>query len=345
MRAGFHSSRQRFAGAAIVVAGLLAGAALGARAQKTDLTAASVIERALTSSNIAGPGEPAFRMQGRVRLYNADGDHEEGSLLRIWTPSGLRHEELVLPDFQSVAVSDGREVWTSSNFDYLPFPVYQMDEALSFPQLLAAARQLELGAPRKLGENGEECIEGTGKDPQKTMQYCFDSITGNMNRLVVDRWNLTYQFSEYKAFGGKTFPRLLRVLKSDGKPLADVSIERLVREDQIDLRTFLPLPGGRKWPERASCHGVKDAKLVKMVKPEYPRAAQNVGVTGVVRFYIEVGIDGVPRGLWPLNATSPMLSRAAAAAVKQWRYSPQTCVASGTPLPLSTDVTVIFTSP
>lgn len=345
MGAGSHSSWRKLSGAAIVVAGLLAGAALRARAQKTDLAAATLIERALTSTNIAGPGEPAFRMQGRVRLYNADGDHEEGNLLRIWTPSGLWHEELVLPDFQSVAVSDGREIWTSSNFDYVPFPVYQMDEALSFPHLLAAARQLDLGAPRKLGENGEECIEGNGKDPQKTMQYCFDSITGNLNRLIVDRWNLSYQFSEYKPFGAKTFPRLLRVLKSDGKPLADVFIERLSAEDRIDLRTFLPPHGARNWPERTSCGGVKAAKLVKMVKPEYPRAAQNVGVTGVVRFYIEVGIDGVPRGLWPLNATSPMLSRAAAAAVKQWRYSPQTCVANGAPLPLSTDVTVIFTSP
>lgn len=320
-------------------------AAAPASGQKSDATSAALVEKAQAATDLSAPGIPAYRMEGRVALYNARGDHENGSFLRIWNPGNYWHYEVVFPDFRSVSVSDGRSIWTSSNYPYQPFPIFQIGEALSFPRVLADAKQLELGAPRVMGDNGEKCVEATQTDPQKTEHFCFDPLSGNLVRMILDRWNLTYEFGDYGPMGARRFPRLLRVAESSGRPLAEIRIERLASEDGIDLRAFLPPAGSRKQPAEAMCGGVTDAKVVKMVKPDYPREALSTGLTGLVRFYIDIGDDGVPRGLWPLNATSPILSRAAAAAVKQWRYSPPICRANGAAMPLATDVTVIFTGP
>jgi hypothetical protein len=325
---------------------LLVAAALPARADSTDPAAEALLAKALAAIDIESSSSPAFRLHARLQLYNGENEHEEGQLLRIWTPEGLWHYEVMLPGYQSLAVSNGKQVWTASNFPYIPFPIFQIGEATSLPRLLRSAHDLELGEPREMPGSGEKCVRGIGRlKGSRPVEFCVNSFSGDLDRVIVGRWNVTYEYSEYAAFGAKRYPRLLRVVRSDGSPLAEIRIDQMVPEERVDLRAFLPVKGAKQWPERGSCGGVKPAQLIKMIKPQYPRVAARVGVTGLVRIYAEIGVDGIPRGLWPLNATSPILMRAAGRAVKQWRYSPEVCKRNGEPLPLISDITVVFTSP
>jgi len=65
--------------------------------------------------------------------------------------------------------------------------------------------------------------------------------------------------------------------------------------------------------------GVQDWKLMKWVRPAYPRLAREYRIEGTVRFSAVIGADGRVERL-QLVSGHPLLTEAAAKAVRQWVY-------------------------
>jgi protein TonB len=86
--------------------------------------------------------------------------------------------------------------------------------------------------------------------------------------------------------------------------------------------------------------GVMAARLIRCVQPEYPRIAQLMRLSGVVRLRAIIGTDGSVRQLQVLSGNL-ILAQAAAAAVRQWRYEPTRL--NGQPVEVETSITVTFT--
>jgi protein TonB len=63
------------------------------------------------------------------------------------------------------------------------------------------------------------------------------------------------------------------------------------------------------------------AKLIRMVKPEYPALARTARISGVVRLLGIISKDGTIRNL-QLIGGQPLLAQAAMQAVEQWVYQP-----------------------
>jgi protein TonB len=66
---------------------------------------------------------------------------------------------------------------------------------------------------------------------------------------------------------------------------------------------------------------VQLGRLIRKVEPPYPAIARTARVSGVVQLEAVVGTDGRVREVKVVNG-SPLLARAAAAAVLQWVYEP-----------------------
>ena len=188
----------------------------------------------------------------------------------------------------------------------------------------------------------EQCVRtADGSDERK---YCFNPQTGELRKLADRPWNVTYEYSDYQPFGAKSFPRLIRVVRDGGGVFVEIHIDELEPVNELDLRAFLPVKGSKQHHIAARCEGIERPKLQKMVRPEFPKEAEAAGLTGVVRLYAEIGADGVPRGMWPVNASVPVLRDAAIEAVKQWRYQPQICKATGAKMSVIAPITVLFVS-
>jgi periplasmic protein TonB len=84
---------------------------------------------------------------------------------------------------------------------------------------------------------------------------------------------------------------------------------------------------------------IKAPDLVHRVEPQYPPAAQQARVQGVVVLEATVDTGGYVQSAHVLRG-SPLLNDAAINAVKQWRYSP--LILNGTPTPFILTVTVNF---
>ncbi|MET0551952.1 MAG: energy transducer TonB, partial [Vicinamibacteria bacterium] len=84
---------------------------------------------------------------------------------------------------------------------------------------------------------------------------------------------------------------------------------------------------------------IKAPKLVKRVAPEYPLLAQQARVTGMVILDARVGPDGRVATVEVLQG-NPLLTDAAVAAVREWRYQP--LLLNGMPTPFVVNVTISF---
>jgi TonB family protein len=102
------------------------------------------------------------------------------------------------------------------------------------------------------------------------------------------------------------------------------------------------LPAQPRQPRRIRVGGnVQQANLIHEVRPDYPEAARQAGIEGTVSLEAIIGKDGTVVSHRVLNTlTDPSLVKAAAEAVKQWRYQPT--LLNGEPIEVVTTITTNF---
>jgi TonB family protein len=336
--------------------------ALPAAAKKRNPAAVALFEKAIAASDIEAKGSPAFRLQATVRVFGANNQHTDGMLVKFWTPDGKWREETILQGYQLVDVSDGKQEWMKSTVNYVPYDVSELWAALAFAERLrrlldpaslssqAASRvgfylpegpkKVALSTPRKVHKNREECVKATG-GYQGT--FCFDPGTGHLVRELAPG-HVTYDFSGYTQFGHENFPSVVRVYGGQNTELLEIHVDEIDPLPALTPGLFLPVQGSQEEPTQATCKKITPGKIVKMVQPVYPLEAKMNGMEGTVMFYAYIGADGIPRGLFPLESPSAVLTSAALQAVSQWRYRPIGCESGRATQPVGamTYITVIF---
>src|SRR5258706_3663849 len=85
-----------------------------------------------------------------------------------------------------------------------------------------------------------------------------------------------------------------------------------------------------------------DGSLLHRVEPEYPEEARRQRIQGVVALDVRIGRDGAVQDVKVVSGHR-ILTAAAAAAVKQWRFKPR--VLKGQPVEMQTRVTLNFRMP
>jgi hypothetical protein len=333
--------------------------------KKLNQAAVALLQKAIAASDIESKGSTAFQLHATVTLAGANSKHPDGTLVEFWTPAGQRRAVTTLQGFQLVRVSDGRHIWTKSTVNFVPFDVYAFWAALAFAKelrewtdiserplfvagmvqtyLLPSRAREELDKPRLERKENEYCVEATGGWLKK--QFCFDRSTGNLLHLT-EEGLVSYEYSDYGAFGQKMFPRTIRAFSGKKKTeIFEIHIDRIDALTKLAPETFLPDKGSQEGPDEAQCAEIKPPKVVSMTPPVYPLKAKLSYIEGRVTMYGYIGVDGVPRGLLPLSPPSPLLTNAALDAVSQWRYRPLVCGngPAAEPAAAMTYITIIFT--
>ena len=85
--------------------------------------------------------------------------------------------------------------------------------------------------------------------------------------------------------------------------------------------------------------GVSQGLLVHKVQPEYPPIARQARIQGMVVLQALIGKDGTITNLHVVSG-HPMLTNAALAAVKEWKYKPY--FLNGEPVEVETTINVNF---
>jgi TonB family protein len=84
----------------------------------------------------------------------------------------------------------------------------------------------------------------------------------------------------------------------------------------------------------------ENLKLIKKVEPVYPDEARKAGIEGLVVLEGTIDTEGNVSKVKVLKGENESLNKAAAEAVKQWKYKP--AILKGKPMPVNFTVTVKF---
>lgn len=195
---------------------------------------------------------------------------------------------------------------------------------------------------RKTTERKMFCIDVEPAGVKKR-EVCFDGETGTLDleKLSGGVGNMrgevsAREYADYAPFGKKLFPHAIRVLQGS-KPLITIAVDELVPISDWDSSALEPPKDAQAWE---TCRFPQPAKLVRPVPPQYPPRAKFRGVSGIVRVYAVVGVDGYLHDLRMLESPDPDLTAAGLEALRQWKYQPPSC--DGKPIRIETFVDVVF---
>jgi TonB family protein len=124
-------------------------------------------------------------------------------------------------------------------------------------------------------------------------------------------------------------------------PSIPPAAERPISQGSVTV-SFSTYPSLRIPPEvRSQAVGAKlqIGQVVSRIDPIYPEDAERQRIEGTVNLQAIIGTDGSVKGLEGISGP-PLLVRAAASAVLQWRYQPT--LLSDQPIETAQDVTIMF---
>jgi len=125
------------------------------------------------------------------------------------------------------------------------------------------------------------------------------------------------------------------------KPAPPVSDTALVKKEPVAATKPVLAPSQRSGekPMEQIDSEIAEQFMLNRVEPEYPEAARQKRIQGMVVLLAQVGKDGSVQDLKVLSG-NPELVDAAVAAVRQWKYTPYT--KANKPVPFQTRVTLSF---
>jgi TonB family protein len=129
----------------------------------------------------------------------------------------------------------------------------------------------------------------------------------------------------------------------NGKVTVALHVEAATVLDPSEEAVFMPPAGAVPAAQPMTVSGaVSEGMLEYKVNPEYPSAARNAHLEGVVALQGIIGKNGAIRTLKAL-AGPEILQGAAIQAVQQWRYRPY--LLNGEPVEVQTTINVVFKLP
>lgn len=180
-----------------------------------------------------------------------------------------------------------------------------------------------------------ENLDASNREAATTDQEGRFQVVG----LPSGRYRLTIEKPGFAPFRSRI---LMVTAGADIRSDSTLNVGSVSEKIQVSAkRPQTGVPVGRA-PQRIRVGGnVQATKLINMVKPSYPAAAQSAGVEGTVVLQAIIGVDGAPLSVTVVSQAAPEeLVQAAVDAVRQWRYEPTRL--NGVPVEVVTTVTVSF---
>jgi len=182
------------------------------------------------------------------------------------------------------------------------------------------------------------CFEVTFPRSAVKLHECFDAAQKTPLSTAVNAPILSDSawYSEYRNIERQQFPRNIRF--SPDNHNAQLEIRNI--EIKLGQFSLADLPVAKDFLEFDTCEDVQPGQLIKKVDPSYPLMARTALKQGDVVIYSVIGKDGTLQDLKAVESPHLILSEAAIAAAKQWRYVPPTC--SSAPITVENVLTFRF---
>jgi hypothetical protein len=195
---------------------------------------------------------PSFAMKADVHLDNR-GKKIVGTYQLLWNGPDQWREEISFPGYSEVEIGGKGKIWRQRSTDFIPFPIYNLHQALGFGSSASSTASMPLVQLRLTSkdtiskvtakkEHGEHLTCFKVEDEQKySSEICVRDGSGTIARTSSSETD-----DDFQPVGGKVFPRHLST-HLESKAEAEVSITELSTPAQ-----FRPKLLRRPWARRLS---------------------------------------------------------------------------------------------
>lgn len=305
-------------------------AALSARKANEPKPDALLVSARL-QENLRTATTPSFLMRADLEVSGLRGGKAKGGYVLAWASFSQWREEIKFKGYDRVRVGTTNGYWQSSNLDYRPEFVNQVEELLDIRRVTQISPDETLIKIRARKEHGiaEDCTEAQIPDEQK-QTLCFNVANGTL--LSVENPILGISRIDYSGFNsvdGKLVPCEIRASQS-GQTIAEVKITEIGKLPQNVSAAFTVPANAEFWE---TCDDMRGAKVLAQPKPLYPSGARGAGVA---IFYAVIEADGRLSHVKPVEISGPLFVEPALSAFKNWRFRPATC--GGKPIRVPTTI-------
>lgn len=292
-----------------------------AKDKPSDHEGADLLAKAASLQNIREQGGQPFQLRIRIHAEHLFSKPVDGAYAEVWMAPNKWRREIAFPGFSQLEIGDVGSKWLTRNLDFKPRIVHLTEAAVELFILPGVQQEgvVKSARGRKLKGTELRCIELSDKEEKQRRELCFDGAGVLVSESL---GNQRFEYGDSSKFGGKIFPKSIRVYES-GVQVLDISADHLSSPSDSRDALFQHGAGAR---QMAACE--RWPKLVKKVAPQYPAAARAAHQQGDVILYTLLSEQGAVERTTVLQSAGDRLDRSAADAVKQWVYSPVACAAA-----------------
>lgn len=300
----------------------------------------SLIAKARSAEILWTEGTPKLALRAELQVANGQGGSATAQYVLAWASPSKWREEIKFLDYDRLRIGSGKGYWQTSNLNYEPEVIFELDEMLHIRDLIDLSSGETLGKVKRRKNHGvaEDCADVKNKfGTARTL--CFDESTGALVAVGHPMDGISsIEYSDFRSVAGEILPFEARAT-NDGDAIASMKVTAVGGLADEDVALFSIPANAEFW---AHCDNMQTASWPepKQAMPVYPTAAKANHEQGTVVFYAVIEADGSISHLTPIRLASPDLVASAADAVRTWRYQVTTC--DGKPIRHQAQISVKF---
>jgi TonB family protein len=308
--------------------------------------------RARALSELVASGIP-FHLKA---TYVATGDTEftgTGTYEEWWQSKEMWRKEATLGDFKYVEIRNGGKPAVYASSGYVPLRLRQVLSNV----MVAIAPDAGTASEWKLKHkkvNGVDLVVLTIARPcgmvKSKMKCLAEDYFSTQGVLRIDvKGSVDVIYNNFQEFQRLEVPRTIQLAEAKVNVLtiSIASLEPLSASEGVWLQSAAspanlppirrPLVADRKELDSVQ---VSKGKITNMTQPEYPLAAKQQYLQGIVVMKVTIDEAGNVREPFVTQSAGTLLDRAAVEAVRKWRY--ETTTLNGAPVCVNSTISVVF---
>lgn len=294
-----------------------------------DQSGADLLEHAATLQGIRDHGSQPFQLRMRIHAEHIVARPMDGSYAEVWMAPDKWRREIGFPGFSQLEIGDADSKWMARDLDFRPRVAYltaMAIETFMWPHIDGETIKSVRG--KKIKGVELSCVDVANKGETYPRGLCFDSSGVLVNEAYGQE---RFEYGDFSTFGGKLFPKSIRVYEQDNKVL-EINADALTAPADSRPELFQHTTTAHRMASCERWYVVPGTK----VAPQYPESARAAHQQGTVILYLLLSGRGEVEKTSVLQSAGRALDQSATEAVKRWVYSPIKCG----PVPLETEIEV-----
>jgi len=297
----------------------------------------AALAKAARTSILTAPGAKPFHLKLSAVDTHSSSSEFKAELEVWWAAPDKWRREVKSPVFTQTAVQDGTRYSEANSSEYLPFWLHELIQESVDPIPEAQLEDIDVDWSKSGCGSWETEYSKEAEKISVHNRVCFNT-NGTAREIFTQPLGVV--FADYKSFNGKEVARSLTVWPGGSSEVrARVTLLEPLKPDD----SLFAIPNDTGFPSRLRFVSISESALQPDMLANTATAwpiVHNFPATGLININVKLGRDGAIREVGTVISKNVVLTDAAVAQIKNWKFKPY--LIEGSPVQVNTNITLHF---